>query len=98
MNDPGSIWNRLVSEARRAQPPEPVEEAPLGFSSRVARQWLAASEDAGAAGWLALASRGLACACVLMVLSAALHWRVVWDRGTPEVMVSDAIVFSIMPR
>lgn len=97
MSDFDQTWKRLTALARSAPDAAADDvQAPPGFATRVAAQWIATRRGRGnASAWEWLAVRGLAVACLVTVASVATAWTVASRSGVDEVAdMVEAIVVA----
>ena len=90
--------NRLIAAAREPAVPQPTLSAPPWFARSVVNRWLAQSVNAPAQSWLLVSRGALACATLIMALSLALNFRLVWRRDAPEQIASDSVVSLFLPK
>jgi hypothetical protein len=100
MNLPELLWQRLV-RARGPEPlaPDPVESVPPWFARRVVNHWLMARQAATVSGgWECVSRQGLACALVIMLAAVLFHVRVPTAPQPWEVLASESVLSSVLPR
>lgn len=99
MNDPERQIERLFAAARSAAPAPGGMPAPPWFARSVVRQWLATPDLAPAQSWVCVSRRALAGATLIMLVSLALNFRVVWGRAeAPEQIASASVVSLFLPK
>jgi hypothetical protein len=100
MTRPDDPLQRLMAAAREPVVPPPDFAAPPWFARSVVNRWLsgAAGAPAPAPSWLPVSRSALACALLIMTVSLAVNFRVVWHRDVPEQIASDAVVRLFLPR
>ena len=98
MSKPDGPLNRLIAAAREPAAPQPMLSGPPWFARSVVNRWLAESINGPARSWLLVSRGALACAALIMALSLALNFRVVWHRDAPEQIASDSVVSLFLPK
>ncbi len=97
MNRINQHWQRLFRAAARAPRDWPAEP-PFGFEARVLAGWRSALAADDSALLLALLRRAFVCACLMMLLSVAVHYGFLTDPTPNELAVADsAIQMSLLP-
>jgi hypothetical protein len=98
MNHLEGPLNRLIAAAREPARSQPAPPASPWFARSVVNRWLAESAGAPARSWLYVSRGALACATLIMLVSLAFNFRVVWCRDAPEQIASDSIVSLFLPK
>jgi hypothetical protein len=98
MNNLDGLLTRLIAAAREPATPQPAPSAPPWFARSVVNRWLAESAGAPARSWLSVSRSALACATLIMLVSLAFNFRVVWRRDPPEQIASDSVVSLFLPK
>jgi hypothetical protein len=98
MNQLEGPLNRLIAAAREPATPQAVPSAPPWFARSVVNRWLAKPAGAPAQSWLSVSRGALACATLIMAVSLAFNFRVVWRRDVPEQIASDSVVSLFLPK
>lgn len=99
MSPPDLLWQRLV----RARGPEPVEPTPAAavppwFARRVVQRWLSTQRAPALAGWERTSRQGLACAVLIMLATALFHARVPHPTQPWELLATESVLSSVLPR
>jgi len=98
MNHRDGPLKRLIAAARESAAPQPTLSAPPWFARSVVNRWLAESAGAPAQSWLRVSRGALACATLIMAVSLAFNFRLVWRRDAPEQIASDSVVSLFLPK
>jgi hypothetical protein len=98
MNNLEGPLNRLIAAAREPAVPQPAPSAPPWLARSVVNRWRAESGGAPAQSWLHVSRGALACATLIMLVSLAFNFRVVWHRDAPEQIASDSVVSLFLPK
>jgi hypothetical protein len=98
MNDLEGQIQRLIAVAREPEPRPHACAAPPWFARAVVNRWLALTDDAPAQSWLCISRSALACASLIMFVSLAVNFRVVWHRDVPEQIASASVVSLFLPK
>lgn len=93
MNQLETVWQRLLTAARRAPRPE-APAAPIGFANRVAARWLAGDEAENLELWLCFARRTLVGAAVILAGVLALNYAMF--EGTWTALDGSAPLFELV--
>jgi hypothetical protein len=75
-----------------------VPSVPPWFARSVVNRWLAEPAGAPVQSWLSVSRGALACATLIMLVSLAFNFRVVWHRDAPEQIASDSVVSLFLPK
>lgn len=95
---PDDPLQRLIAVAREPAPARPALAAPPWFARSVVNRWLAECPHAPTPSWQLVSRGALACALLIMTVSLAVNFRVVWHREMPEQLASDSVVRLFLPK
>jgi hypothetical protein len=97
---PELLWHRLVRTARASRTtPEPgLDSAPPWFAQRVVHRWLSATPTPGLSAWDRAARQGLAFACLIMIASVLMHARPLASSPPWELLTTESVLSSVLPR
>jgi len=98
MNHLDGPLKRLIAAAREPATPQPAPSAPPWFARSVVNRWLAESAGVPARSWLLVSRGALACATLIMAVSLALNFRLLWRHDAPEQIASDSVVSLFLPK
>ncbi len=87
-----------MTAARDPATASPALTAPPWFARSVVNRWLAEAACAPGESWLCVSRGALAGALVIMAMTLALNFRVVWHHDAPEQIASASVVSLFLPK